>query len=142
LKLSFCRRLHVCVSLTRTQSRSNRVNPAISKGTSNRKRNKHRGRLFYQPEPKPQPSNRKNLAGHVSLSSIFTMSRNRPQIPITGQTSVKAKPSNFLANNAPVRSPGPSPILSVNPSTVGATGSASLTSAGSNQCPKACQHPF
>jgi hypothetical protein len=38
---------------------------------------------------------RKNFAVHVSLSSIFTMSKSRPRVPSQGSTSVEAELPNF-----------------------------------------------
>ena len=40
-------------------------------------------------------SDRKNLAVHVSLSSIFTMSKSGPRVPLSRATSVEARLPNF-----------------------------------------------
>src|ERR1700749_3092583 len=50
-------------------------------------------------------SDRRNLAVHVSLSSIFTMSKSGPREPLSRATSVEAVLPNFWEQNFASGSP-------------------------------------
>ena len=59
-------------------------------------------------------SDRKNLAVHVSLSSIFTMSKSGPREPLSRATSSEAGLPKFWGTGFCFRSPGSIPALSEN----------------------------
>src|SRR5690606_10036761 len=75
--------------------------------------NVHPSKSVQLPPELLPASVRKNLAVHVSLSSIFTISKSRPRCPSRARTSLEAVASAFFKETGvSVRLPGRSSALS------------------------------
>ena len=79
---------------------------------------------------------RKNLAVHVSLSSIFTMTRNRPRSAASKEPEAPNFGGQFL-----LRLPGSRSALSGLPPRRAVSAVVS-DRPGSSRVPPSCQHPF